>query len=156
MSSPGVTEMPREVLKGGLEIDGDVIPEGTLVGVPYWVLNHNQDIHYDPFVYRPERWIVNENAGVTADDVARAESLFFPFLTGVGNCVGQKLAIMELMITIGRLLYQMDVRTPPGDTLGEGRPELGWGRRQRGHYQQKDAYVSLREGPMVQFKKREV
>ncbi|MCJ1475259.1 hypothetical protein MMC13_003921, partial [Lambiella insularis] len=156
ISTPGVTELPREVLKGGLEVDGDIIPEGTIVGAPIWVFNHNEDIHYDPFVYRPERWIVNEDAGVTADDVARAESSFFPFSNGVGNCVGQKLAMLELMVTIARLLYRMDMRMPPGDTLGEGRPELGWGRRQRGQFQQKDAYVSLREGPMVQFRKREV
>ena len=108
----------------------------------------------DPSVFRPERWIVDAVAGVTEDDVARAQACFNPFAIGVGNCAGQKIAMEELLITTARTLYRMDVRRVPGDTLGGGSPELAWGARNKDAFVLKDAYISIRNGPMVQFRKR--
>ena len=73
---------------------------------------------------------------------------------GSGNCVGQKLAILELLITIERILYRMDVRPAPGAVPGQGSPELGWGMRTRDQFQVKDAYITIKDGPLLQFKKR--
>jgi hypothetical protein len=64
--------------------------------------------------------------------------------------------VLELLTTITRTLYRLDVRAVPEFTLGEGAPGLGWGRRDKNQFQVTDAYISLREGPMLQFKKREV
>lgn len=155
MNVPLTTELPREVLSGGLEIDGQYIPEGTTVGTCGWAFTHNEEVFQDPEIYRPERWIVDETSGVTTEDVDRAKSAFFPFSSGPTNCVGKNLAILELLITAAKTLYQMDVRAFPGDTRGEGSPELGWGRRNRKQYQVFDAYLALRDGPVVQFRKRE-
>ncbi|KAK6849801.1 cytochrome P450 [Apiospora arundinis] len=60
----------------------------------------------------------------------------------------------ELMITVARTMYQLDIRQAPGSTKGGGTPELGWGARDRGQYQLVDAFVSLRHGPEVQFRSR--
>ena len=92
---------------------------------------------------------------MTAEDVAHVRSYVHPFSAGPGNCVGQNLALLELLTTIGWTLWRLDVRAAPGERLGEGREELGWGRRDPKQYQLTDAYVSMRDGPMVQFKKRE-
>lgn len=154
LAPPGVGELPREVLRGGLELNGNVIPEGVQVGVTVWSINHNQESFGDPWVFRPERYIEDSKTGVSADDVAHAKGSFFPFSIGAGNCVGQKLAMWELLITIGKTLHRMDVRLSPGDTLGAGSPELGWGSRDKGHVVFKDYYLSLRNGPMVEFRKR--
>ena len=148
------TELSRLVLAGGQMIEGELYPAGVTVGTSEWS-NGRSDEYGDPNVYRPERWIVDEEAGVTAEDVARISSYFHPFSHGWGNCPGQNLAILELLTTIARTLYRFDVRSEPGSTLGEGSPELGWGRRDRKQFQVDDAYNSIRNGPMIQFKKRE-
>jgi cytochrome P450 len=155
MTPAGPSELIREVLPGGLEVDGKFIPEGALVGIAHWSILHSEEVYGDPSIYRPERWIVDETTGVTADDVALAQSAFQPFSMGSGNCVGQKLAILELLITIGRTLYRMDVRTAPQSSLGHGAPNLEWGMRSKDQFQVRDAYISIKDGPLVQFRKKQ-
>ncbi|KAI9788795.1 MAG: hypothetical protein M1816_006576 [Peltula sp. TS41687] len=155
LAPAGPSELSRTVLPGGQMIDGDFYPEGIVVGRSDWS-SCRSDEFGDPYVYRPERWIVNEEAGVTAEDVARTRNSVRPFIAGPTSCIGQNLAILELLTTTARTLYRLDMRAAPGSTLGEGAPELGWGRRDRNQYQVVDAYISLRQGPMLQFKRRSV
>lgn len=150
----GTSELPREVLPGGLDIEGQHIPEGTHVGVGTWTITHRQECYGDPWVFRPERWIVDPATGVTAEDVALARTCLNPFTIGQGNCVGQKLAMGEMLITVAKTLHRMDVRLAPGDVLGAGSPELGWGARDSKQFKLKDAYTSIRDGPTVQFRRR--
>lgn len=153
---PAVTsELQREVLPGGLTVEGDYIPQGVQIGSSAWSLHRNEAYFIDPVVYRPERWIVDDAAGVTAEDVARARSSWYPFSAGPASCVGKNLALLELMIVVARTLHRLDVRVPPGDMMGQGAPGWGWGRRNPNDFQLEDAYIALREGPMVQFRKRE-
>ena len=156
MSPATPSELVREVLPGGYEVDGIPLREGTLVGTSTWALHHNEAYFSDAYTYHPERWIVNEADGVTAEDVDRARSAFFPFSAGPGTCLGKNLAMLELMTTIGRTLYRCDVRRLPGSTVGGGSPELGWGRRSKDRYVLKDAYVTFKDGPILQFKKAKV
>ena len=144
----------RTVLPGGQMIDGDFYPAGVTVITSGWSSGRS-DEYGDPNVYRPERWIVDEETGVTVEDVNRISTLMRPFSTGWSSCVGQNLAILELLLTIARTLFRLDVRAAPGSTLGEGNPSLGWGRRNRNEFQLFDAFIGMRDGPMIQFKTRE-
>ena len=155
MTPAAPSELSRTVLAGGQIINGEFYPAGVTVGTSGWSSGRS-DEYGDPHVYRPERWIVDEEAGRTAAEVARISTYMYPFSTGWGNCVGQNLAMLELLTTIARTLFRLDVRGEPGSTLGEGNLELGWGRRERKHFQLFDAYISMRDGPMIQFKKREI
>lgn len=155
LTPAGPSELSRTILPGGLEVDGEIFPEGVNVGTGGWSNGHNHENYGDSNIYRPERWIVDEANGITADSIAHIKSCFHPFSSGPGNCVGQNLAILEMLLVIARTLYRMDVRLAPGSTLGEGAPELGWGRRDKNQYQLDDAYISVRHGPMVQFRKRQ-
>ena len=93
---------------------------------------------------------------MTEDDVARAKSTFFPFSLGSYNCAGKNLAILEILVTVARTLYRMDARALPGNTLGEYRPELGWGQRDRKTYEFTGDYLAVdRKGPVLQFRKRQ-
>ena len=149
------SELDRLVLAGGQMVEGELYPAGVTVGTSEWS-NGRSDEYGDPHIYRPERWIVDVEAGVTPEEVARICSYFHPFSAGWGNCVGQNLAMLELLTTVARTLYRFDARAEPGSTLGEGSPELGWGRRDRKQFQVDDAFIAIRNGPMIQFKKREV
>lgn len=150
----GPSDLDREILSD-MEIDGCFVRTGTHVGCSHWTTSRNEDFYPDVNVFRPERFIVDEQTGVTAEDVARAHDSYFSFSLGPFNCVGKNLAMLELTVTIARTLYRMDVRALPGDTLGEGAPNLGWGRRHRNVFQYKDAFVAIRNGPIVQFRKRQ-
>ncbi|KAI6087576.1 cytochrome P450 monooxygenase-like protein [Hypoxylon rubiginosum] len=154
LTPTGPSELPREVLPGGLRVMGEYYPPGTIVGTSPWVSCRSQEVFGDAESFRPERWILNESAGVTKDSIARGKSAFRPFLSGPTNCAGQNLAIAEMLITIAQTLYRLDVRRAPGSTLGGGSPELGWGQNDKNQFQLVDAYISLRQGPEVQFRKR--
>ena len=155
MSPPVPSDLTREVLPGGMEVDGIFMPEGTQIASGKYSLHHNESVFPDPFVYRPERWIMDEKSGVSTADVARAESAFSPFSIGSRSCVGKNLAYLELTITLARLLYLMDVKVPEGNTLGQGAPDLMWGRRNQNQFQVTDYFLAMKQGPMAQFKRRQ-
>lgn len=152
----GPAGSPREVLPGGLRIDGEFIPEGVEVGTSTWALHQNENCFGDPHVFRPERWITDEDHGVSAEDVARAQGGWYPFSHGPTKCIGKNLAMMELKIILARTLFQMDIIAPPGLTLGEGSPKSGWGRRNKNIFQFQDALINVKDGPMIQVRKRAV
>ncbi|KID84883.1 benzoate 4-monooxygenase cytochrome P450 [Metarhizium guizhouense ARSEF 977] len=154
LTSSGPSELPREVLRGGIHIQGQYYPAGTIVGTSSWCDARNQRVYGDPDVYRPERWIVDEAEGVTKEHVARLKANFNPFGAGPGHCVGKVFAMSEILIAVARTLHRLEVRRTPGSTLGAGHPSLGWGARNPQQLHLKDAYITIRHGPEVQFRKR--
>ena len=155
MSPPVPGDLSREVLPGGLDVDGIFVPEGTQIATSTYSIHHNESVFPDPFVYRPERWIVDDRGGVSAADVAHAESAFYPFSSGSRACVGKNLAYLELTIALARLLYLLDVKVPDGNTTGQGAPGLMWGRRNENQFQLSDFLTAIKQGPMAQFKRRQ-
>ena len=154
MNPPALSDLNRQVLPGGLTVGADHFGQGTSVGTSLYVLHHDKSIFPDPFAFRPERWIPDDAAGPTAEDVARAEAAFAPFSLGPRSCVGKNLAYAEMTIAMAKVLRRFRVRRVEGDALGAGAEALMWGRRDEGQFQLKDAFVALRDGPMVQFKQR--
>ncbi|KAL4924191.1 cytochrome P450 [Aspergillus undulatus] len=150
----GPAELPRLVLPGGLMVDGEYIPEGTTVGVSHWSFYRNEKYFPDAGIYWPERWIVDEQTGVSAEDVAKARSSCSPFAAGGTRCAGKNFALLELYITIARTFWLYDVRLLPGDETGGGHESKGWGRKDPNTFQVTDSYISIRDGPMVQFRRR--
>ncbi|KAK9781653.1 hypothetical protein SCAR479_01524 [Seiridium cardinale] len=149
--------VPREVLSGGLNIDGEFIPAGTVVGVPHYTIHHNAAYYSDPFTYNPERWVAGSSkvAGIVSeDDVAIAHGAFCAFSVGPRGCIGKGLAYVELTTTIARLLYLYDLRKSSGFDPAEGKPSNEWGRQRVGEFQLIDQFTSLKDGPMVEFRKR--
>lgn len=154
LTPTGPSELPREVLPGGLNIKGRFYPAGTIVGTVPWSMSRNAEIYGDAEAFRPERWILSEN-GASEEALKRAKSGFHPFLSGPGNCVGQGLAMTTISLTVARILYELDIRRVPGSSAGGGHPGLGWGQDDPHQMQLRDAYISLRRGPEVQFRKRQ-
>ncbi|KAI3318071.1 isotrichodermin C-15 hydroxylase [Xylariaceae sp. AK1471] len=152
---------PREVLPGGNTIDGEFVPEGVVVGTPHYTVHHNAAYYPQPFKYAPERWVTGASASsklaggpITERDVALAQSAFCPFSIGPRGCIGKGLAYIELMTTLARVLFLYDLRKSADFDPAEGRPELEWGRQRAEEYQLIDQFTSLKDGPMVEFRKR--
>ncbi|KAI1499097.1 isotrichodermin C-15 hydroxylase [Biscogniauxia marginata] len=168
--SPSVGGVPpREVLAGGAAVDGELLPEGAVVGVPHYAVHHNPAYYPRPFAYVPERWIAGEpwpspspsdDSGSTGEvvseqDVALAQSAFCPFSVGPRGCIGKGLAYVEMSTTLARVLYLYDLRkTTEGFDPAEGRPDLEWGRQRPDEFQLVDQFTSLKDGPMVEFRRR--
>ena len=81
--------LPRQVLPGGLEVDGQQLPEGTVVGVPHYAIHHNPEYFSQPFEFKPERWIAESEPSITSDTVSTAQSAFCPFSIGPRGCIGK-------------------------------------------------------------------
>lgn len=169
--------VPREVLPGGITIDGHTIPEGTVVGVPHYAIHHNPAYFPRPFEYVPERWITGarnplKRSGIVAtlskdgeasaaeettkDDVARSQSAFCPFSIGPRGCIGKGLAYVEMTTTLARTIFLYDMRRAVGVVdPGEGGPELEWGRHRKEEFQLYDTFTSAKKGPVVEFRRAE-
>jgi cytochrome P450 len=156
LTPPVVCHLYREVLEGGIEVDGQYIPEGTVVGVSPYVIHHNPEYFPEPFAYRPERWILNEKMGVTEDSLAAARAAFCPFSQGSRGCIGKKVACTEILTALAALFYMFNVRLPAKEEQkGGGDPSSKtWGRQRVDEYQLKDGFMGDGEGPMVELRAR--
>ncbi|KAL8686379.1 MAG: hypothetical protein Q9224_005463 [Gallowayella concinna] len=154
MNPPVGGDQQREVLAGGITIDGRYIPRGTNVCISIYSLHHNEDTFPDSFRFDPERWIGDEQTKTAPASIAASMSGFAPFSSGPRGCPGKNLAYLEMSITMAKALYLCEVRALAGNDLGAGKPGLMWGRENKKHFQTWDVFVSLRQGPVVQFKGR--
>ncbi|CZR50298.1 uncharacterized protein PAC_00170 [Phialocephala subalpina] len=148
--------LARQVLLGGIEIDGKLIPSGTQVGTSSYAIHHNEEYFPNAFTYSPECWIVDPETGVSEEDVEQAHSAFCAFSLGSKGCIGKGLAYAELTVTLARVLFLFYLREAEGELIGGGKPELGFGRKRKNEYQIQDRFVGARDGPIIEFKARVV
>lgn len=141
--------LPRQVLSGGLDIEGHHFPAGTVVGTSAYAIHHDPSYYPAPYSFHPERWLADDAS------VAVARSAFCPFTLGTRMCIGRNLAYMELTLTVARLLWSYDIRAADGVSGGGSAAEKHPGRRREGEYQLIDWFLTERVGPMMQFRSRE-
>ena len=147
--------MPREVLPGGLDIDGHHFPAGTVIGTPHYAIHHNDAYYPDPFTFNPSRWIESADDATIVASVQRAQSAFCPFSIGPRGCVGKTMAYAEMKILLARVTWLYDMRLKQGSTLGEGHPKLGWGRARKDEFQLYDWFAARVSGPLIEFRRRD-
>ena len=102
------------------DLNGIHIPAGMEIVIPIYVLHHDPDAWQDPEKFDPERF-----RGPAKD--ARHAFQFLPFGAGPRNCIAMKFALMEIKITLVRILTKFKfVQSPetqvpliihPGATL---------------------------------------
>ncbi|KAJ5202901.1 hypothetical protein N7449_004980 [Penicillium cf. viridicatum] len=141
------TTIPRTVLNGGLIIDGEFLPEGTMVGTTTYAIHRNPNYFTAPDEYCPDRWIVNPDTGVDKESIQTAKQAFIPFSYGARSCVGWRLAWAELNVTIARTLFRYDMRLGPESRCCGGK-------RDDCDFRLKGWVTSAVEGPWVQFRPR--
>jgi cytochrome P450 len=154
LSPPVGGLLPREVLPGGIVIDSESIPASVVVGTPHYTIHHNPEYFPLPFTFNPERWIAGSSPSVTLESVALARSAFCPFSIGPRGCIGKGMAYNELTTALARILILYDMRLAPGMRIGEGDPDLEFGRHRPTEYQLQDTFTSFKDGPVVEFRTR--
>jgi len=84
-----------------MKILGYRIPKGTIVTCPGTRAMGSKEMWGDPHVFRPERWLTDE-------DMSDKYSLGFSI--GPRDCVGQKLAMLEMRLAVIEVLTHYNIR----------------------------------------------
>jgi cytochrome P450 len=148
MAPPVSGLLPREAL-ASFEVDGHVVPEGTVVGVPIYTIHHNPVYFPEPYQYRPERWLDDDK-----EQIEKAQSAFNPFSIGARGCIGKSVAYMELRLAIAKLVWEFEIK----HKVTEGKAEL-WDEGfavMEGEYRLLDHFTCKKEGPVIEFTQREM
>lgn len=111
---PSPASQQRVVPTGGATIDGYYLPAGTTVAVPPWVATHSVLNFKDPYDFRPERWLSEDEK--YSNDRLNAS---LPFGTGPRVCIGRNLAYMEMRMICSHLLRKFDIQLDREDYLRE-------------------------------------
>jgi len=163
--SPGVGGiLPREVLPGGLSIDGNHFPPSTDIGVASYAIHHNPTYFPDPFLFKPERWLAEPPEALAStkntvpyaseDEVSLAQSAYTPFGVGRASCVGKNLAYQEMGCILSRLIWVYDMSLQDGGADSKEDPLLELDRGGNAEFEFYDRFVSVHQGPMVRFRPR--
>ena len=139
--------IPREVLPGGITIDGNVFPPGTDIGTPVYVLQRQEKYFRNATSYEPERWL---EGSTTPREMEVQNSAFAPFSLGPRGCPGKTMAYAEMTVTLARVVYLFEMRLEGGG--GQGMGAAG----EPVQFQTRDSFVSQHDGPWVQFRRRQV
>ncbi|KAI9054769.1 hypothetical protein LZ554_001918 [Drepanopeziza brunnea f. sp. 'monogermtubi'] len=83
------------------------IPRDSVVSMPAYVLHRDPRNFVHPGDFIPERW-------TTRPELVLNRHAFIPFSTGITNCPGRKLAMMELRDVVARVLHEFDLRLAGG------------------------------------------
>lgn len=143
--------MPREVMTGGANVDGIRLPEGANCGTPCYSIHRQAEYYPEPESYLPERWIEgsicqsgSKKWEVSKEELDLAKKAFCPFSIGPRGCIGKSMALMEMRLTLARMMFLFDIESA-GDGHGED---------EKGDLALVDHFTSQKEGPNVIIKKR--
>ncbi|EEA26956.1 hypothetical protein TMatcc_004763 [Talaromyces marneffei ATCC 18224] len=152
--SPAVPgSIPREAMEGGAEVDGVFLSAGSECGTPAFSIHRSPDYYREPLSYIPERWIEGATCQThsgrqswvtTKPEIEAARNAFCPFSIGPRGCIGKSMALMEMRITLARLLFLFDIEL--ADRTGEDAD---------GFLALTDHFVSAKTGPNVLIRRRQ-
>uniref|UniRef100_A0A182RDP0 Uncharacterized protein n=1 Tax=Anopheles funestus TaxID=62324 RepID=A0A182RDP0_ANOFN len=108
---PPVPFIGRKLLED-MEMNGTIIPAGTTLSLNIFCLHRNPEVFPDPEKFIPERFS-DEN------EIKRGPYDYIPFSAGSRNCIGQKYALLEMKVTIVKLLASY--RILPGESIDQVR-----------------------------------
>ncbi|XP_015274900.1 PREDICTED: cytochrome P450 3A9-like [Gekko japonicus] len=94
----------ERVSKKDVEINGVVIPKGTVVMIPPYNLHRDPEYWPEPEEFRPERFSKENRESIDP-------YTYLPFGAGPRNCIGMRFALVTMKVAIVRLLQHFSFRT---------------------------------------------
>ena len=83
-------------------INGVKIYKGTYIYPSFYAVHHDPTIWKDPETFNPDRWSES-----IVDSKAFA---FIPFSSGPRNCIGQKFAMQEMIVTLATFFHKFEIK----------------------------------------------
>uniref|UniRef100_A0A182K4P1 Cytochrome P450 n=1 Tax=Anopheles christyi TaxID=43041 RepID=A0A182K4P1_9DIPT len=108
---PPVPFIGRKLLED-MEMNGTTVPAGSSISLNIFCLHRNPKVFPEPEKFIPERFS-DEN------EIKRGPYDYIPFSAGSRNCIGQKYALLEMKVTIVKLLASY--RILPGESIDQVR-----------------------------------
>ncbi|CAG8959711.1 hypothetical protein HYFRA_00001617 [Hymenoscyphus fraxineus] len=98
--------LPR--VSPGQNVDGEFIPQGTIVHTPPFATLRSEDYWHNGNSYCPQRWLPKDDPEYDVAFDNDNHDAFKPFSQGSRACIGINLAYMELRITLAKLVWHFD------------------------------------------------
>ena len=154
MSPAGPGTLWRETERDGTLVDGELLPRGIDVGTCIYTRHHDSGIFRDQAKFWPERWIPGV---LPAEELIEAKAAVKPFSLGPRRCVGKSIAMLEITLTIARLMYSCDfiIASGPLGEIGQGHASARPGRRDVNEFQFETRFTAASHGPYLQFRTRD-
>jgi cytochrome P450 len=107
--------LERLVPPQGMEIAGEFIPGGTVVGCSPWVMHRQPEIFgEDVDTWRPERWMTNSDED--EHRIKKMNMVMFQFGGGSRTCLGKHIALLEMYKLVPSFLRRFEVnQTSPAN-----------------------------------------
>ncbi|XP_041778262.1 cytochrome P450 4d2-like [Anopheles merus] len=108
---PPVSFIGRRLVED-IQMNGVTIPAGTDFTIPIYVIHRNPAVFPDPERFDPERFSdANQHPPGPYD--------YIPFSAGSRNCIGQRYALLEMKVTVIKMLAHF--RVLPGEQMPQVR-----------------------------------
>ena len=96
---PPIYVLFRQALED-IMFEGYLVPKGTKLTIPQYILHRDERWWEDPDAFRPERWADNP-------EDSRPEYAYFPFGGGPRHCVGMRFAMMFLTLGVATIVQHI-------------------------------------------------
>ena len=90
---------------------GYVVPRGSILLAPQWVLHRDGRFFSNPATFEPERFL---DQSASPEAVARPKFAYFPFAAGSRQCIGEGLAWMEGVLILATIARDWTLSPLPG------------------------------------------
>ncbi|KAF7728619.1 cytochrome P450-dit2 [Apophysomyces ossiformis] len=107
LNGPAGEVFPRKTTKD-IDLEGTVIPKGTLVTVDIYNLHRNPRVWQNPEEFNPERFA----PGNEADSKAGSGMSWIPFSSGGRQCIGMNFSLAEQRVLLSMLLRKFTWTLP--------------------------------------------
>ncbi|XP_029386723.1 sterol 26-hydroxylase, mitochondrial [Echeneis naucrates] len=107
---PVVPVNGRVVSENSISVGGYQFPKKTPFLFCHYAISHDEDTFPEPFTFKPERWLRDENSLPAAFGS-------LPFGFGVRSCVGRRIAELEMYMVLVHLIRQYEIKPDPA--MGE-------------------------------------
>ena len=111
-STPSIPDgSHRDVPAEGATVAGIFVPGGTTISIPQWSAYTSSLNFVNSTSFVPERWL--PEASLPSSIYSRdRKGIFHPFSYGAHNCLGQRLAWLQMRVILARFVWNFDLKVP--------------------------------------------